>query len=321
MCGIIYYKSFTGKSVNSLVLKHYLKQRNRGHEGFGFIGITGKSITICRATKEREMRYYLKKRQFSEIIFHHRLPTSTSNTIRTTHPIVVSHLLFRHRYYLVHNGIIQNETELKEKHEGMGIRYTTQQTGRYKGYWGNMEHRSEFNDSEALAHEVALILDGRQKSIEAQGDIAFICLETDINNNALRLHFGRNNGSPLEMKRDSQLMVIASENVSNQDITPHRLYTYDYSTRKITSRKVEFSDYVWFSLIYDTPNTFWERLEEIEIEIEEYEDKIRRIENAQTMASGRGDFIEYQRLESLKEQYEDRIQKLYEEYQFLEGMG
>lgn len=117
-------------------------------------------------------------------------------------------------------------------------------------------------------------------------------------------------------------MAIASESVSDQDIPPHRLYAYDYSTGKIASRKVEFPDYLWFSQIpYDIPDAYWERLEEIEIKIEDYENKINRIENAQILASGRGDFIEYQRLESLKEQYEDHIRRLYEEYQFLESMG
>ena len=228
MCGIIYYKSFTGRTVNRQLLKHYLKQKGRGHEGFGFIGISQNRLRICRATQERGIRHYLKKYPFSEILFHHRLPTSTSNTIQTTHPIVVSQPIYRHKYYLVHNGIIYNDAELKEKHEEMGIDYVTPQWTEHRSFWGRAEERYEFNDSEALAHEVALFLESMQKRIEAQGDMTFICLETDRYNNALRLHFARNNGSPLEMKRDSQLLAIASENVLHQDIPPHRLYTYDY---------------------------------------------------------------------------------------------
>ena len=315
MCGIIYYKSFTGRAVNRQVLKHYMAQKHRGHDGFGFIGISQKRLRICRATEERGIRHYLKKYPFSEILFHHRLPTSTSNTIQTTHPIVVSQPIYKHRYYLIHNGIIQNDMELKEKHEQMGIKYTTQQTGRYRSYWGDMEERSEFNDSEALAHEVALFLEGKQKKIEAQGDITFICLETDSDNHVLKLHFARNDGSPLEMKRTHECMVIASENVSEQDIPPHMLYTYDYRTQGINQRKMELPEYKLFGNFTIYPyDSCWDQFDEIELEIQECEGKIQQIEQGQFRASVRGDTVKYRRLQRKKEQ----LEQLYEEWYSLE---
>ena len=320
MCGIIYYKSFTGRAVNRQVLKHYMAQKHRGHEGFGFIGISQKRLRICRATEERGIRHYLKKYPFSEMLFHHRLPTSTSNTIGTTHPIVVSQPIYRHKYYLVHNGIIHNDAELKAKHEEMGIDYITPQWSEYRSFWGDMEERHEFNDSEALAHEVALFLEGKPKKIEAQGDMTFICLETDRNNNALRLHFARNDGSPLEMKRTQECLVIASENVSNQNIPPHRLHTYDYGTQKITQRKIELPIYKLLSNITCHPHDcYWDQFDEIELEIQECEVKLQQIEQAQFRALARGDITKYQLLQRKKEQLEEQIEQLYEEWYCLES--
>jgi hypothetical protein len=84
MCGIIYYKSFNPEmTVNDLVISHYLRQRERGHEGFGFIGVTGNRIITCRATAESGIINYLNKYPLTEILFHHRLQTSTTNTITT----------------------------------------------------------------------------------------------------------------------------------------------------------------------------------------------------------------------------------------------
>jgi len=322
MCGIIYYKSFTGRAVNRQVLKHYIRQKGRGHEGYGFIGISQKRLRICRATQERGIRHYLKKYLFSEILFHHRLPTSTSNTIQTTHPILVSQPVYRHKYYLVHNGIIHNDAELKAKHEEMGIDYITPQWSEYRSFWGSAEERYEFNDSEAFAHELALFLDGKQKMIEAQGDVAFICLETDRSNNALKLHFARNNGSPLEIIRTHECMVIASENVSNQDILPHRLHTYDYITQEIAQRNMELPEYRLFSSFASYPsyphNSCWDQFEEIELEIQECEIKLQQIEQAQFRASARGDIVKYQRLQKKKDQLEEQIEQLYEECYCLE---
>jgi len=318
MCGIIYYKSFSDRAVNRRVLKHYLKQKNRGNEGFGFVGVSRRRILTCRATAEKGIRIYIKQYPMTEILFHHRLPTSTTNTIRTTHPILVSQPTYRHKYYLVHNGMIQNALGLKAKHQQMGITYVTPQLSQNRDYWGCSEDRCEFNDSEALAHELALFLEGRQKKIEAQGGIAFIYLETDRSNHVLKLHFARNNGSPLEMKRDLSCLAIASENVSDQDIPPHKLYTYDYRIQKIAQRKMELPECELHTLFPSyPPGTYWDEVEEIEMITQEYENRLQRIEYAQFRASARGDFILYHRLQREKEQIEEQLS---EEWRCLEGM-
>jgi hypothetical protein len=227
--------------------------------------------------------------------------------------------LYRHKYYLIHNGIIYNAEELKSKHEQLGITYVTSQLSQHMNYWGKVENSYEFNDSEALAHEVALVLEGKQDKIEAEGEVAFVCLETDRNNNALKLHFARNRGMPLEMRRDSSCLTIASENVSHQDIPPNKLYTFDYRTREIAQRGIELPEYEYFSHFSSHPIDFyWDKLEELELKIPKYEDKLQSIEHAQLEASIKGDAHRYERLGLIKESIEEQLEHLYNELYWLE---
>ncbi len=152
MCGIIYYKSLLDKTMNRQVLRHYFKQKQRGSDGFGFVGISKKKLFLFRATTVHGIKSYLNKYPLSEILFHHRLPTSTANPLRTTHPIIVSQPIYQHNYYLLHNGIIANASSLKAKHEQLGIKYVTAQQNERRRF----QNSYEFNDSEALAHEVPL---------------------------------------------------------------------------------------------------------------------------------------------------------------------
>ena len=232
---------------------------------------------------------------------------------------VVSQPIYRHKYYLVHNGMIQNALELKAKHEQMGINYVTLQLSQFRSFWGDSGKYYESNDSEALAHEFALFLEGKQEKIEARGDIAFICLETDRGNRALKLHFARNQGAPLEMERKSSFMVIASENVSHQDIPPYLLHTYNYNTQEITQCKIELPEYELLAhFTPDSLDSYWDRLDDIEMRIQQYEDQLKQIEQAQFQASARGDTVRYQGLQLKKGQLEEQIQQLCEEWNWLE---
>jgi len=316
MCGIIYYKDFrSGKTVNHQVLNQYLKQKQRGHEGFGFVGISKKNLLICRAIKEQGIKSHLRKYPLSEILFHHRMPTSTANTLKTTHPILVSRPLYQHKYYLIHNGIIHNASELKKKHEQMGITYITTQLSLHRNLWEKHKGYYEFNDSESLAHEVALFLEGKQGKIEAEGDVAFICLETDRNNNALKLHFARNHGSPLEMKKNSCCLILASQNVSHQDIPPNKFYTYDYRTQKITHHEIELPEYEYFPCYSSNSfNFFRDKFEQLEMNIQEYEEKLQRVEYAQLEASLKGDIEMFEKLELIKDRIEGQLEYLSKEW-------
>ena len=87
MCGIIYAKNLAGKEpVNNLIKVLYQNQKDRGRDGFGFVGLDTAKITTYRATKEKGIMGFLNKNPYSEILFHHRNPTSTENTLKSTHP-------------------------------------------------------------------------------------------------------------------------------------------------------------------------------------------------------------------------------------------
>jgi predicted glutamine amidotransferase len=228
MCGIIYAKNLKDNHpVNDLVKILYENQKERGQQGFGFVGLNAERIDTYRATGERGIMKYLNECQYDEVIFHHRLPTSTQNTLKSTHPFVID--MESKRYYFVHNGIIQNAGELKEKHAKRGIAYAS-------------EEGTGFNDSEALAWDFCLWLNNQQERVEAVGSVAFICLEVDEKaNRALKLYFYRNDSDrvPLKIYKDRTLFLLASIG-SYPLIKARRLYFWDYQSGQI--RKSKFLD-------------------------------------------------------------------------------
>lgn len=218
MCGIIYAKNLRGQSVNDLVKIIYQNQKSRGQQGFGFVGLNTKQIDTYRATNEKGIMQYLNQSQYSEVMFHHRLPTSTENTLESTHPFIVE--IAGKTYYFVHNGIIQNDDELKDDHVKRGIKYESQ-TGR------------KFNDSEALCWDFALWLNRQQDKMKAQGTATFVCLETDRKTSrAVKLYFYCNDRTPLRIYRDKSLLVLSS-NGYYPLIKQNRLYYWDYKERQI----------------------------------------------------------------------------------------
>jgi glutamate synthase domain-containing protein 1 len=167
------------------------------------------------------------------LLFHHRLPTSTPNLLDCTHPITLRHAQFRYAYHVVHNGVISNAEDMHREHEKQGIDYTTTVTEntitRRHTYT-----KTQFVDSEALAVDLALLLEGKQDCLKSRGSIAVIALQTD--NNTQRptaLYFGHNAGSPLLAERTAHYFTLTSE-YGSEALRDDALYRYDYQTDKIT---------------------------------------------------------------------------------------
>jgi len=218
MCGIIHAKILAGNDpVNKIIKILYENQKARGQDGFGFVGLNTKRIDTYRALKEAGIMGHLNKNPYSEILFHHRNPTSTKNSIKSTHPFKLS--ISGKTYYFAHNGIIQNSEDLWVEHKKQGIAYKS-------------EEGELFNDSEALAWDFCLWLNKEQEKMKAQGQVAFICLETDSQNRAVKLYFYRNKEAPLKVYRDKTLLVISSEG-SYPLLKENRLYFWDYEKRQI----------------------------------------------------------------------------------------
>jgi len=238
MCGIVYVKRNTFKA-SRMVWKKYVKQRDRGTRGFGFIEI-GKTAKIKRATEETEIQKLLKKSQSKQILYHHRTPTSTPNYVEATHPMMIKTRKFKHNYYLVHNGIISNDDELKEKHNELGIEYRTEMEEQTVAKKTIYTHGIKFNDSESLAIDLSLYLEGKSEELDVEGSIAFIMLQTDKKGKPLNLFFGRNYQNPLKMKAEKDFFSLASEG-QGEDVEAHILHCLNLKTNKITKKELTFA--------------------------------------------------------------------------------
>jgi hypothetical protein len=82
-----------------------------------------------------------------------------------------------------------------------------------------------------------LWLNNKKKKIEAEGSVAFVCLETNKKTSrALRLYFYRNDSVPLKIYKDKTLFLLASEG-GYAETKKNRLYFWDYQKRHIRRYK------------------------------------------------------------------------------------
>lgn len=237
MCGLLYAFRQNGQGASKIILKRFQQQKNRGTEGFGYIAIKdGKIENVARFEEEKKMIKNLEKEKANEILFHHRIPTGTPNFIDMTHPIVVKNKLLKRNYYVIHNGMISNDLELKMEHEKLGFNYTTDMVKKTTYQTKNFDITETkmhlFNDSEVLAIDLALTLENKQKEMKTKGSIAFICLETDKRNNIKKIHYGHNTQNPLVLEKNNDLFVLKSEG-SGITIETDVLTTIDYKTKEI----------------------------------------------------------------------------------------
>lgn len=235
MCGILYAKSFLEKPVNNKIEMLYRAQRNRGSEGFGFYQAQENKLVVN--TDERAILHRLDKAKATEIMFHHRMPTSTANVQNACHPFSTRGL--KHNYVMIHNGIIHNTQAMADKHYQAGLSYVSVQADR------------SFNDSECLAYELGLYLDGVQNKIEAFGWIAFIIQASDTK----EVWFGRNSVVPLSYKINGKGLVIGSE-VGGTQCSPDKIYHFDPATKQVTVKPLNLPSSEWDNQHqYDWKNT------------------------------------------------------------------
>jgi hypothetical protein len=230
----VYSQSFNGKPVNKTIIKRYLAQRSRGTDGFGFY--IPEKDRLTHNVREGRILSLLRRDKATEVLFHHRFPTSTANVRSACHPFSTKNY-YDHNYVLVHNGVLHNEEELAEKHYKNGIEYVS------------MQEDGRFNDSEALAHDVAQFIEGKVERISAQGSIAFICIQSDGKGNKTAMYFGRNAGNPLKMKQTKHSLTISSEG-DGELVEVNKLYRWDYKTKSLTSTRVVIPEGYSYSNYY-----------------------------------------------------------------------
>ncbi len=254
MCGIIHCKSLDGKKACKSVLKRYTTQKNRGTQGFGFIEILNDVIVgIKRAETEKEILEMLAKSEAPEIMFHHRFPTSTPNFVESTHPIFVSHESLLYNYYVVHNGVISNDEDLKKKHNEKGFVYTTDTQKQYLTRGETYNYDVEFNDSEALAIDFALSVENKTK-MESRGSIALVALQVEKSTNkVVALFWGHNDGNPLKLENYKGFFALSSE--SGKAINEDILYKMDYPSLEISEEEKDIGIY-WGRASNSTTTTY-----------------------------------------------------------------
>lgn len=241
MCGIIYAN---GKiPVRKSLWKRYEEQKTRGQSGYGYVYLDDGKFKENRAQTEKEIEGTLGEITSSEILFHHRFPTSTPNLPSQTHPILVEGGILKHKYYVVHNGVILEDEKLKERHNKLGIEYSTQIEKCTTIFDGDLQYTLEkeilWNDSEAFAVELALYLEGQVPDLDkVDGSIAFVCIEMNEKGERVKMHYGHNYKSPLILEDTKDIFFLKSEG-SGTSVTTNVLFTYDYATGDMSQKTVD----------------------------------------------------------------------------------
>lgn len=241
MCGIVYVKRLDRAKANKQVAKRYSKQEHRGTDGFGYIGVkeNGNISPLQRTQFEHEIRQKLNASTLTEILFHHRYPTSTPNVPESAHPLFVGHKELQYSYYVTHNGIISNDEDLKETHDALGYTYLTEIKTQYRTKKGHV-YNSEvcFNDSEAFAIELARTIEGLQPECMAKGAIAYIAYQVDkISGKVIAVYFGTNGGNPLTLQWTKEFIAIASE--GGKRIDDNKSFRLDAATNTVSEVPVK----------------------------------------------------------------------------------
>jgi predicted glutamine amidotransferase len=322
MCGLIYVRRTDGGSAAETVEAAYKQQKSRGTRGFGYVAI-GQTVEVKRAESESVILKQLKTEKSSEVLFHHREPTSTPNYVDITHPIRVEHESLGYTYYLIHNGIISNDTERKAEHEKKGFAYST--TVKIEHRTRNHTYTAEqFNDSEALAIDFARYAEGKAKTIQARGSIAFICLQVEkLSGRPLALYAARNNSSPLRTYENESIFALISEGGS-KSLPVNTLWRYDYASGRMTESPLILPDIERQSFDRFYPDTYssgydwnyYDDMDYCEGDWEECAEELRHIDEAITIAHRLGDHEEMQTLISDREALERRMAELQSQLAF-----
>lgn len=239
MCGIIHVQRNDNKPAGKNVFKRYKKQVTRGSDGFGYIAIDGdRKIRVERFVEEDDVKKALLEEKSSNIIFHHRFPTSTENIKELNHPILVHHKELKCDYYVVHNGVITNEDDLFEDHGKLGYIYNTlceiQKVYKVKGMIYEENVDTKFNDSESLAIELARYFEGLSDEINTCGNVAFIAVKVNKKSKkAEEILTGRNYGNPLTVEDGGNLMCVRSEG-GKTELAPNIVTRQDLKTNAVS---------------------------------------------------------------------------------------
>ncbi|MEK7112985.1 MAG: hypothetical protein AAB875_06765, partial [Patescibacteria group bacterium] len=216
-------------------------------------------VRFVRAKLESQIIKALSELEETDlIIFHHRIPTSSPNTAKANHPILIENKKLENKYYLVHNGHITNSDELKKDHEKIGFSYQTNVLSHYKTLPN--QHYSCFTDSESLGVELALYIEGKKEKVEAIGGVACFLLQVNRDNIAIKF-FSFRNSNPIKMY-SNQNGVFLSSSGKGEEVKSDTLFELDLSTFKITKRKLKIAEWAYSRDTESWRRKSWEEKED-----------------------------------------------------------
>lgn len=285
MCGLIakINKNKNKLPVNNSIIDIYEDQYTRGEEGFGILSLEkGNKINLKRATEPAKFIHDLYNTKSTMILAHHRYPTSTRNKLNQTHPIVVDNKLLKYKYYVMHNGIIRNSDELKEKHNKIGFKYTTEIKEKETKY--HYKYQNNYNDSEAIAIELAAYVEELEPLLEFEGSAAFLMLQVDKKTEKLnKFYFGRHQ-NPLNIYREKGTVTISSEG-KGEELEEDIIYEENLDPKRKTKkfamlfpeRKIEPKITKYEQKIENEGKTYTTWTKEDQKEIDEYNEGFNEI--------------------------------------------
>lgn len=230
MCGLIGVIAKNGNENNEFIINQFEDQNARGKEGFGIIRIKqGKIEGIDRACTPMKFLMDLYTHKAESLIVHHRTPTSSENKLAQTHPINIKNKELAFDYLVMHNGVIQNDNELKEKHEKIGYTYTTEYL---KENHYNTNTISKWNDSESFAIDLIRFIEKKQPELKMTGSTAFIAIQIKKDTNQInKIYFGRKN-NPINIQEKKGLIYLSSEG-PGKEIESHKLFSVNLAKIKL----------------------------------------------------------------------------------------
>lgn len=290
MCGIVHVKKAPGQPAWRTVLKRFNDQRSRGTRGFGYVAVKeGIVVSVQRAREEAEIAALLRNEDAEEIMFHHRMPTSTPNYVGAAHPITIDNPALEYRYEIIHNGVINNADKLKKDHEELGFVYSTEyeletitetKTKERLVFSGGVieeeddewlekfdkTSKSGFNDSESLAYELALVLEGWKNEVDITGGAAFMVYQVERETNrVVSLYYGSNAGRPLVLevqgkgkkakKRGVDPMIVIKSEGKGTKLDTDTLYRIEYTDEGPINSATELKIGRFFQRASHTPST------------------------------------------------------------------
>jgi len=233
------------------VLELFSKQQTRGREGFGYIALdeNWNMLGVHRAKYEFEIRKMLNAEKAPIILFHHRMPTSTKNTLGTTHPFFVSHDELEYDYYWAHNGGISNKEELKKKHNEEGYDYQSEFMEHTYAMYNNGVTESlssgstHYNDSECLAIEMSKYSEGLTDEVGIKGAAAFwgIRLKKGTNE-VVSFFYGKNAGRDLCITNQKKYHGITS--ITGREVDELKLFSLDKGDPQLYEQDLKMDEYV-----------------------------------------------------------------------------